>query len=59
MIEMPDRRVLANHGKNLQRMIVALDGPLSDGGQRNAVPDMLGDNRVYQDLPVIGQTAKP
>ena len=56
---MRQRPAATNDGKNLQRTIVALDGPLSDGGQRNAVPDTLGDNRVYQDLPVIGQTAKP
>ena len=43
---MRQRPTAANDGKNLQRTIVALDGPLSDGGQRNAVPDTLGDNRV-------------
>ena len=59
MTEMPDRRVLADDGKNLEITIIALDGLLSDRGQRDTVPDMFGDNGIHQDLPVVRQAAKP
>ena len=59
MTEMPDRRVPANHGKNLEIMIVALDGPLSDRGKRDAILDVFGDNGIHQYLPIVRQTAKP
>lgn len=49
----------ANNYENLQSIIIALDGPRSDGCKRDTVPDMPGDNRVHQYLRVVGQTAKP
>jgi hypothetical protein len=49
----------ARHGKDLQRMIVALDGPLSEGHKREAILHPFGDNRIHQDLRVSRQTAKP
>ena len=59
MTEMPDRRVRADHGKNLEITIVALDGPLSDRGQRDTVLDVFGDNGINKDLPIVRQAAKP
>src|SRR5258705_11627051 len=58
-IGMPDGRVAANHGKDLESTIIALDGQLADRCKRNAIPDMFGDDRVDQYLRVIRQTAKP
>ena len=59
MTAIPNRRVQAGHGKDLEIMIVALDGPLSDRGKRDAVLDMLGDNGIDQYLPIVRQAAKP
>ena len=49
----------ANHRKNLQSTIVALDGPLPNGCKGGALPDMSGDNRIHQYLRVLRQIAKP
>jgi hypothetical protein len=56
---MPDRYIAMNDGKNLERMIVALDGASSDRCKRDAVLDLFGDDRVDQYLRVIRQSAKP
>lgn len=54
-----DGGIVANNGKNLKRLIVALDRPLSDRFQRDAIPDMSGDDGVDQYLRVIRQAAQP
>ena len=45
---MRQRPDAANHRKNLQSAIVALDGPLSNGCKGGAILDMPGDNRIHQ-----------
>ena len=49
----------ANHRKNLRRMVVALDGPRSNGCKGNTILDVPGDNRIDQYLRVLRQIAKP
>ena len=49
----------SNDGKDLEGTIVALDGLPSDRCQRDAIPDMSGDDRVHQYLRVLRQAAKP
>ena len=51
--------ITANDGKHLNSMIIALDGLLANRCQRDTIPDMFGDNRIDQYLPVVSQTAKP
>ena len=53
---MPTPRTTA---KTSSALIIALDGPLSDGCKRDTVPDMPGDDRVHQYLRVRRQIAQP
>ena len=58
-IGITDNSVAVRHGKNLQRMIIALDHPLSDRHKRNVALYPFGDHRIHQDLRVIRRAAKP
>ncbi len=56
---MPNCNLAALNGKDLQWMIVALDGPLSEGHRRDALLHPFGDNRIHQHRRVIDPAAKP
>src|SRR5258705_980172 len=56
---MPNCNLAALNGKDLQWMIVALDGPLSEGHRRDALLRPFGDNRIHQHRRVIDPAAKP